>query len=153
MCKAYLIQHFNFRCSPPCNSTFTLTESHFFESLGNAILRILSTSVMPDRNIVNMQMRCGFVHVQDGIEYHKVWITFLIPCHVLFQAISHKLSIFCIHSGIFFSADLHDIFIEAFAFVGSCYNGISGFPMEQRFIVTAMDFSVVSFLSGVVSSG
>ena len=70
-----------------------------------------------------------------------------MTAHVLFQAISHKLSIFCIHSRIFFSADLHDIFIEAFAFVGSCYNGISGFPMEQRFIVTAMDFSVVSFLS------
>ena len=81
----------------------------------------------------------------------EVRVAFLETIHTLFQAISYKLKIFRAIARIFHSADLHNVLIKTFSFVGSSADIVARFHAEKMFIITAVNFSVIAFLSDIVT--
>ena len=77
MFKADFIQHLDLGSSPTCNSLLTLTEAHFFQSLSDTVLNVLPSLIVTDRNVVDVQVWRGFVHVQDSVKNVKVGVAIL----------------------------------------------------------------------------
>ena len=59
----------------------------------DTVLNVLPSLIVTDRNVVDVHVRCCFVHVQDSVENVEVGIAFLKSLHILFQAIGNKLKI------------------------------------------------------------
>lgn len=105
---------------------------------------------MPDRDIVNMQMRSCFIEMKNGIKDVKVWIAFLEILHVFTQAGDSNFRIDRADSRIIFRANLHQVLIEALLLVRSRDNALARLSVEQVLKV-AIDLAVISFLTSVVS--
>ena len=153
MFKADLIQHLDLGSSPTGDSLLAFTEAHFFQSLGDAVLRVLPSLVMTDRNVVDVKMRGGFVHVQNSVKNIEVWIAIPETFHVLFQAVSHKLKVLSAVTRILTLTDLHNILIKALAFVGGSADSVTGFHTKKVFVVAAVNLAVVTLLFCIVTLG
>ena len=57
MFKADFVQHLDLGNSPTGNCLLAFTEAHFFQSLGDAILRVLPSLVVTDWNVVDVQVQ------------------------------------------------------------------------------------------------
>ena len=153
MFKADFIQHLDLGSSPAGNSLLAFAVPHFFQSLGDTILNVLTTLVMPDRNVVDVQVRCCFVHVQDSVENVEVGIAFLKSLHILFQAIGNKLKILSAVSRILTLSDLHNVLIKALTFVGGSADSVAGLHTKKVFVVAAVNLAIVTLLFGIVTLG
>jgi len=151
--KAVLIQHFDLGSSPTGNSLLPFTEAHFFQSLGDTVLCVLPTLVMPNRNVVNVQVWSCLVHVQDGIKNIEVRVAILETFHVLFQAISHKLKVLSAVSRIFHLANLHNVLIKALTFVGGSADSVAGFYPKEILVIASLNLAVVTLLFGIITLG
>lgn len=153
MFKADFIQHLNFDSSPTGNSLLACAVPHLFESLGDTVLNVLPSLVMPDRNVVDVQMWRGFVHVQDSVKNVEVGIAILETFHVLFQAICNELKVLGAITRIFLFADLHHVLIEAFTLVGCGADCITRFDTKEVFVVAAVNLAIVTLLFCVITLG
>lgn len=153
MFKADFVQHLDLGSSPTGNSLLALTVPHFFQSLGDTVLRVLSTLVVPDGNVVDVQVGSCLVHVQDGVKNVKVRIASLETLHVLFQAVSHKLKVLCAVTRIFHFADLNNVLIKALTFVGSGADSVAGFYTKEMLVIAAVNLAIVTLLFGIVTLG
>ena len=151
MFKADSVQHFDLGSSPTGNSHFSLAVPHFFQSLCDTVLNVLSSLVVTDRNVVDVQVRCCLVHVQDSVKNVKVRIAFLETFHVLFQAVSHKLKVLSAVTRILTLSDLNNVLIKALAFVGGSADSVAGLDTKKVFVVAALNIAVVTLLLGVVT--
>ena len=153
MFKANSVQYFDLGSSPTGNSLLALAVPHFFQSLGDAVLRVLPSLVMTDRNVVDVQMRGGFVHVQNSVKNVKVGIAIPETFHVLIQAVSHKLKILSAISRILTFSNLHNVLIEALAFVGGDADSIARFYTKKMLVIAAVNLAIVTLLFGIVTLG
>lgn len=116
------------------------------------ILNVLTSLVMPDRNVVKVQMGSRLVHVQDSVKNVKIWVAILETLHVLFQAISHKLFIFRSDARILTLSDLHHHFVKTLLVESIDLDRVAGLTAEKVFIVVT-DLAIISFLTGIISLG
>ena len=108
---------------------------------------------MPDRNVVDVQVRRGFVHVQDGVKNVEVWVASLETFHVLFQTFRNELKVLSAVARIFLLADLHHVLIEALTFVGCGADCVTGLDTKEVLVIAVMNLAIVTFLFRIVSLG
>ena len=135
------------------NSLLAFTVAHLFESLFDTVLNVLTTLVVTDRNVVDVQVGSRLVHVQDSIKNVVVRIAILESFHVLFQAVSHKLKVLSAVTRIFNLADLNNVLIKALTFVGGSADSVAGLHTKKVFVVAAVNLAVITLLFGIVTFG
>ena len=150
MCVANIPQHFPLPEPPAVVGVSIISEAHFVKCLVLGIADFKTPAVMSERDIVYVQMRCGFIEVHHRIEHIEVRISRLKALHIFTQTFSSFFSIGSADSRIIFRANIYEVFVETFLLVCTLDHALAWRTVEQVFKVVNY-LAVIPFLTSVVS--
>ena len=106
---------------------------------------------MPDRDIVNMQVRRSFVNVENGVENKEIRVALGKSLHIFGKTFGGSFCVGCAYPRIAPVAYLHNIFVKALTFICGGNHVIAGCMGECIAEIPVFDTAVCSFLFCIVT--